>query len=247
MAWPFRSCRRWRHRGQRRGQDERLRHEPHLPLAVLDARVDEDADERSEEAVARAQPSLPAGRLHQPPSDVRQQILGDRIQIAPHQHDVTAAHLQPGRVRDRKLPQRRRAPDRLLRGGRDRAQLGAQAPGHAHAELLVPDVVDDLGALHGQGQRIASLARRILQGHPDQDAGRKARCQVLPLGRTEQVLHADADQQLAALDRDARRALGQRVVCARRRRRQRRAHRDQHRDQRGLGTGHGRAIRTTCG
>ena len=64
---------------------EALRQEAHLALAVLDARVDEDADERSEEAVAGADAALAARRLHQPAPHVGQQLLGDRVQVGAEQ------------------------------------------------------------------------------------------------------------------------------------------------------------------
>src|SRR5437868_5392503 len=63
---------------RRGGDGERLRQEAQLFLAILDPRVDEDAHERAEDAVPRADAALAAGRLHQPAAHVGQQLFGDR-------------------------------------------------------------------------------------------------------------------------------------------------------------------------
>ena len=196
-----------------RPERERLRYEAHLTLAVLDAGVHEDADERAEEAVARAEAPLPARRLHQPATNIRQQVLGDRVEIAAHEHNVPRPWPQAGDVGERKLPERRRLPDRALGGGHQDAQLRAEAPRDADAELLVPEVIDDLGPLHPDGDDLAGLL--LLQGQAQQDPGREAGGQLHALGRSEEILRADAHQQLAIPDGDPGRARGRGIGGAR--------------------------------
>src|SRR6185312_2763686 len=90
----LRRRRRGRRRLGRRSPDERLRGEADLALAVLDARVDEDADERAEEAVAGAEPALAARRLDQPATHLDQQVLGDGVEVAAYGQHVGRARPQ---------------------------------------------------------------------------------------------------------------------------------------------------------
>ena len=123
---------------------------------------------------------LPARRLHQPAAHLGEQLLGDRVEIAAHGQDVLGARAQPGHSAIGQLEQDGGAPDCLVGGGSHGAPLDAQAVGGAHAELLVPDVVDDLGPLDGDGDRLTR--RRVFEGGPDEDAGGESRLQALSLG-----------------------------------------------------------------
>ena len=137
---------------------KRLRVEADLALALLDARVDEDADQRAEEAVARARPPLPGGRTSQRrTSSTAPPIAGSRSPR--NQHEVAAARRATAGLGDREPPSSGRVARSPRRRSRPARELGAQTAQDAHAEPLVPDVVDDLGALHRQRQRLR-VARR---------------------------------------------------------------------------------------